>query len=288
MGLHTEKLGQVGEVALGRARIRYHDSGIGPPVVFVHGLLVNADLWRHVVPQVREAGFRCLAPDWPLGAHSVPVPGVDLSPPALADLIGAFLEELGLEDVTIVANDTGGALTQILMTRDAGRIARVLLTPSDSYERFLPAFFRLLPPLARVPGSMQLLSQLIQQPALRPVLFSSVARSEIPTRVLDSWTRPCLDDAGVRDDLRRLLKHVDKRHTLEAAQSFPHVDIPVLLAWAREDLLFPLQDAHRLAADLPHAAVTLVERSRTFVPEDQPETLATLVVNFARQHALAD
>ena len=288
MGLHTEELGPARDIALGRARIRYHDSGIGPPVVFVHGLLVNADLWRHVVPQVREAGFRCLAPDWPLGAHSVPVPEADLAPPALADLIGAFLAELDLEDVTVVANDTGGALAQILMTRDPGRIARVLLTPSDSYERFLPAFFRLLPPLARVPGAVQLLSEVIQQPALRPVLFSSVARSEIPTRVLDSWTRPCQEDAAVREDLRRFLRTVSKRHTLEAARSFPHVDIPVLLAWAREDLLFPVQDAHRLAADLPSAAVTLVERSRTFVPEDQPEALAALIVDFARQHALAD
>lgn len=282
MGLHTEALGPVSEIALGRARIRYHDSGSGSPVVFVHGLLVNADLWRHVVPQLREAGFRCLAPDWPLGAHALPVPEADLSPPALADLIGAFLDELDLTDVTVVASDAGGALTQILMTRDAGRVARVVLTPSDSYERFLPAFFAALPPLARIPGAVELLSEVIQRPVLRPVLFSTVARAELPREVLDSWTRPCQQDSGVRADLRRFLRGVSKRHTLAAARYFPHVTVPVLLAWAREDLLFPERDAYRLAQDLAQATVTIIDDSRTFVAEDQPGELAARVVDFAR------
>jgi len=86
-------------------------------VVFVHGLLVNADLWRDVVPVVADTGLRCIAPDWPMGSHPTAVPGADLSPPGLAALIAAFLERLDLDDVSIVANDTGGAITQILMTR---------------------------------------------------------------------------------------------------------------------------------------------------------------------------
>ncbi len=86
-------------------------------MVFVHGLLVNADLWRDVVPVVADTGLRCIAPDWPMGSHPTAVPGADLSPPGLAALIAAFLERLDLDDVSIVANDTGGAITQILMTR---------------------------------------------------------------------------------------------------------------------------------------------------------------------------
>lgn len=284
MGQHRHELGPASDLDLGRARIRYHDSGSGPPVVFLHGLLVNADLWRHVVPHVHEAGHRCLAPDLPLGAHSLPVPEADLSPPAVADLVGAFLEELELTDVTLVANDTGGALAQILMTRDPGRIARVVLTPSDSYERFLPAFFAALPPLARIPGAVSVLSEVLQRPVLRSVLFSSVACREIPREVLDSWTRPCREP-GVREDLRRFLRGVDKRHTLAAARAFAHVTVPVLVVWAREDLLFPERDAHRLAGDLANAAVTVLDGSRTFVPEDRPRALARLVVDVAEQHA---
>jgi pimeloyl-ACP methyl ester carboxylesterase len=78
----SETLGTVHEVDLPMGRIRYHQRGQGPPVVFVHGLLVNADLWRAVVPPVAQAGYRCIAPDWPLGAHQLPVPAADLSPRA--------------------------------------------------------------------------------------------------------------------------------------------------------------------------------------------------------------
>jgi pimeloyl-ACP methyl ester carboxylesterase len=94
-------------VTLADGPIRYHELGEGPAVVFVHGFLVNADLWRAVVPDVAQAGFRCT--DWPLGSHESAVPRADLSPPGLAALIAAFFKRLDLRDVTIVANDTGGA-----------------------------------------------------------------------------------------------------------------------------------------------------------------------------------
>ncbi|HYY82848.1 MAG TPA: alpha/beta hydrolase, partial [Actinomycetes bacterium] len=75
------------------------------------------------------------------------------------------------------------------------------------------------------------------------------------------------------------------RHTLAAARALPQFTKPVLLAWAAEDRLFPLQLAHRLAALLPHATVATVPDSYTFVPEDQPQLLARLVVDFARTSA---
>lgn len=153
-------LGTTNEIELPTARIRYHDTGEGPPVLFVHGLLVNSDLWRKVVPAISAAGHRCITPDWPLGAHSIPVPDADLSPTVVADLVATFIKSMNLRDVTVVANDTGGAITQVLMSRHPERIGRVVLTPSDSYERFLPPAFAALPVLARMPGSIRPLTQL--------------------------------------------------------------------------------------------------------------------------------
>jgi hypothetical protein len=77
-------LGSVNVVDLDLARLRYHESGEGPPVVFVHGLFANAYLWRKVVLGIAAAGYRCLAPDWPLGSHTVPVPEADLTPAGVA------------------------------------------------------------------------------------------------------------------------------------------------------------------------------------------------------------
>src|SRR5262245_21892890 len=102
---HT--LGEWREAQLSTGAVLYADRGQGPPVGFGHGLLANADLWRKVVPDVAAAGYRCISPDLPLGAHQVPVPEADLTPAGLAYLLAEFLEHLNLTDVTIVANDTG-------------------------------------------------------------------------------------------------------------------------------------------------------------------------------------
>lgn len=285
----SEALGTVREVTLPVGRIRYRELGEGPPVVFVHGLLVNADLWRAVVPAVAEAGFRCMAADWPLGSHELPVPEADLSPPGLATLIATFLERLDLRDVTVVANDTGGAIIQVLMTEHPERVGRVVLTPSDSLERFFPPVFAPLPRLARIPGSMWPLAQLLRVRATQrlPFTFGWVAKRPIPPDIVESYLLPSRRDPAVRRDLRRFLRGVHHRYTLAAAQALPRFTKPVLLAWAAEDRLFPLELAHRLAGLLPQATVLTIQDSYTFVPEDQPALLAQMVVDFARTYAKA-
>src|SRR5947207_1461710 len=110
----SEQLGGVHEVAVSGGTVRYRERGAGPAVLFLHGLLVNGDLWRGVSPRVAEAGFRCVVPDLPLGSHEVPMEkDADLSPPALARMIVELIDRLGLEKPVVVANDTGGALTQL-------------------------------------------------------------------------------------------------------------------------------------------------------------------------------
>ncbi len=280
MAARGEALGVDRVVQLPAGPLRYWDRGEGSPVVFVHGLLVNADLWRHVLPVVAEAGHRCLAPDWPLGAHELPMPAADLTPPGLAAMIASFLEELDLRDVTIVANDTGGALTQILLANHPERVGRVVLTPSDSFERFFPPVFAFLPWLARVPGAVTVLSQVLRLRALHrlPFTFGWVSKRPIPRAYVDSYLGPSRRDAAVRRDLARFLRGVHRRHTIAAAERLPAFGRPVLLAWAEEDRLFPLSLAHRLAEVLPNARLVAISDSYTFVPEDQPHVLAELIV----------
>ena len=113
MSDRDEALGEWKTAELPGGRVEYAERGSGTPVVFIHGLLANANLWRKVVPGVAEAGFRCIAADWPLGGHRVPFPvETDLTPVGVAELIAQFLAELELVDAIVVANDTGGALLQ--------------------------------------------------------------------------------------------------------------------------------------------------------------------------------
>ncbi|TVT61987.1 alpha/beta hydrolase [Amycolatopsis rhizosphaerae] len=280
----SESLGQERHLDLPQGRIRYHDRGSGRAVVFLHGILTNADLWRSVVPGVAEAGFRCLAPDWPLGGHEQPMnDDADLTPPGHADLIADFLAALDLRDVVLVANDTGGALTQILLTRHPERVDRVVLLPSDSFEYFFPPIFKPLPVLAKLPGSMRLLAGMTRNKTLQrsPLLFGWVVKRPVPPEIIDSYLGPVRRSAGVRRDLRKLLRAVHPRHTLAAAEKLRTFSRPVLLVWGTEDKLFPIRFGRRLAELLPKGRLVEVPDTYTFIAEDQPAVLVRHIVEFA-------
>ena len=271
------------EIELSAGHIRYRDTGSGPTIVFIHGVLVNGTLWRKVVPELEDR-FRCIVPDLPLGSHTIPMkPSADLSPPGVARLIGEFIEELDLRDVTLVANDTGGALTQILMAEKPERVARVVLTPCDAFDNFLPPMFRPLQWLARVPGAVYPIAQSLRLPAARrlPLAFGWLTKRRIPNDVTAEWLRPGQTDKGIRRDIASLLKQIKPRYTNEAAERLGAFDRPVLLAWAPEDRFFPFEHARRLADILPDARIEEIDDSYTFVSEDQPQRVAQLVGDFA-------
>jgi pimeloyl-ACP methyl ester carboxylesterase len=282
--LRSTDLGKAHVVRLAPGDVRYFERGSGRPIVFVHGVLTNANLWRSVVPDLADAGFRCLVPDLPLGSHELPMRAdADLSPTGNADLIADFLEALDLRDVILVANDTGGALTQIMLSRRPDRVDRVVLLPSDCFEYFFPPIFKALPYAARVPGAMRVLAALLRVRPLHPLpfLFGWVAKRPIPPEVIESYLWPPGSSAGVRRDLRKLLREVHPRHTLAAAEALRTFTRPVLLLWGKEEKLFPVRLAHRLAALLPDARVVEVDDTYTFVAEDRPAEVVRHVVEFA-------
>ncbi|MEU8419338.1 alpha/beta hydrolase [Micromonospora sp. NPDC048835] len=271
-------------VALPSGRVAYTERGSGPTVVFVHGLLVNANLWRKVVPAIADSGFRCIAPDWPLGAHQLPMPaGANMTPTGVAKLMAEFLDALDLTDVTVVANDTGGALTQILMANHPERLGRVVLTPCDAFEEFLPEPFTRLPKLVRLPGAVWLASRLLRLPIVqrRPSTFGWLAKRGIPAEIIDSYLRPSYDSQQIRRDTKRFIVGVHNRYTLAAAEALTGFSKPVLLVRVGDDRIFPARLFERLAATLPDARLVTVADSSTFVSEDQPSELARLVVSFA-------
>jgi pimeloyl-ACP methyl ester carboxylesterase len=278
----TESLGPALSVDLPAGRIHYRERGSGRPVVFVHGLLVNGDLWREVVPTVAAAGYRCLTPDWPLGSHGAAMkPDAQLRPPDLAALIAAFLDALELEDVVLVANDTGGALTQLVMTQHPQRVGGVVLTNCDAFERFFPPLFAYLKVLPRIPGGLSLMAQSMRFRFVRqmPNAFGSLTHRPIPEDVMASYVLP-VRLPEIRRDVAKVLRGVNKRYTIEAAKALPSFRRPVLFAWGLDDKAFRIAEAQRLAQLLPDARVVPIEDARTFVAEDQPDVLAKHILEF--------
>jgi pimeloyl-ACP methyl ester carboxylesterase len=276
------------EVQLPQGTIRYREQGTGEPIVLVHGLLTNGELWREVIPRL-AADFRVIAPDWPLGSHRVPLQaGADLSPLGVARLIADFMERLELDRVTLVGNDTGGAMCQLVAVHHPERLGRLVLTPCDAYEEFPPKAFVPLMAAARVPGAIFAILQSLRVPAARrlPLAYGWVSK-RADAQLTRSWIEPALQSAAIRRDAASFLSRASNRYTLEAAERFSEFKKPVLLAWAPEDRFFKMDLAKRLEQAFPDVRMELIEDSYTFVPIDQPARTAELIGAFAREPALA-
>jgi pimeloyl-ACP methyl ester carboxylesterase len=278
-------LGERGEVRVPNGTVVYHERGEGEPVVFVHGFLVDATLWRKVVPLVAQDA-RCIAPDWPFGSHRVALePGADMTTAGLARHIVDTLDALGIERATLVGNDSGGALSQVVATTYPDRVARLILTNCDAFENFPPKFFRYLNVVGRVPGGLTAMAQTMRLPgaARSPIAFGWLSKSKIPGDVLKGWTAGVIDDKDVRRDAAKLLRGLDMNATLDAAAKLGAFEGPALLTWGRDDRFFPYEHAERLAQILPDARLVGIDDARTFVSEDQPEAVAAAIRDFLRE-----
>jgi pimeloyl-ACP methyl ester carboxylesterase len=279
------ELGRARTLELSHGRLRYHDVGDGPPIVFVHGILVNANLWRKVVSRL-SGSHRCIALDLPLGAHAEPMPAADLTPPGLAGIVADALEALELDDVTLVGNDTGGAVCQLVAARRPERVGRLVLTSCDSYDRFPPKLFAFLGPVARFHQAIPLLFAPLRLRAPRrlPIALGWLTKRPIEREAEDSYVLPVLSRPEIREDFARVAAGLDPRHTLAAAEALRSFERPVLVAWSADDRLFPRSDAERLRDTFPDARLEWVEDARTFSAEDAPERVAELVAAFVAGH----
>src|SRR5258705_9673476 len=134
------------QAKLHQATIEYRELGPAdsahPPILFVHGILVDHKLWLKVAEELARNGFRCILPDWPLGSHTVPVDqGVELTPVSVAEMVNEFIDTLDLRDVTLVGNDTGGGLWQLLVHAHPARGGRLVVSQTDALHEVPPVPF---------------------------------------------------------------------------------------------------------------------------------------------------
>ncbi|MCH7600647.1 MAG: alpha/beta hydrolase [Myxococcales bacterium] len=261
--------------------LQYRDTGAGETLVFVHGVMVNGNLWQPAVSHLSQ-DFRCVVPDWPLGSHGLPFPSnADLSPPALCDLLPAFLDHLQLDQAILVGNDTGGAVCQLAVQRCPERIRSLVLTPSDAYEVFPPREFGFLAVAARSSSLMAALSHAVQW----PIVHHSRAGYGLLTKAgfADDFVRSFLSpsrEKDIRRDLQKAILGMSNEYTLAASRSFPHFQKPVLIAWPETNPVFPIALARRLAADFPDSELALIPDAYTYLPYDQPKLLADAIRTF--------
>ena len=279
------------EIELSAGTIEYSDTGgDGPVLVLLHGLMMDSSLWDGAIAGL--SGHRCLAPTLPLGAHRHPMhPTADLSLPAIARLVTEFLDRLDLHDVTLVGNDTGGALVQLLMGDGAARVGRVVLASCDAFDNFPPGLTgKALVLAGQLPPP--LFGLFMQQMRLRLVRRLPIAFGWLTRRgdaATARWMKPVLTQPAIRRDTVRILRAIaaDKGLLVKAAERLPGFTRPALVIWASGDRVMPPEHGRRLAGLLPHARLAEVPDSDTLIPLDQPARFAQLIHEFVHAPATA-
>jgi pimeloyl-ACP methyl ester carboxylesterase len=275
----------VKQIELSAGTIEYSDTGGDRPVlVLLHGLMMDASLWDGPMADL-SADHRCVTPTLPLGAHRHAMrAGADLSLPGIARLVAEFLDRLDLQDVTLVGNDTGGALVQLLMCHRDARVGRVVLASCDAFDNFPPGLTgKTLVLAGKLPPAM--FGLFMQQMRFRAVRRLPIAFGWLTIRgdaATARWMKPVLTQPEIRRDAVRVLRAVAKEPKLlrEAAGYLPGFNRPALVVWASEDRVMPPEHGQRLAKLLPQGQLAEIEDSYTLIPLDQPARLAQVVREF--------
>lgn len=277
-------------IELSAGTIEYQDSGgNGPTLVLLHGLLMDASLWDAVIADL-SIDHRCVAPTLPLGAHRLPMRAdADLSLKGIARLVAELLDRLDLRDATVVGNDTGGALVQLLASDGVDRAKRIILVSCDAFDNFPPGLTgKTLVLTGKLsPTLFGLFMQQMRLKLVRRMPFAFGWLTKRGDAATARWMEPIFRQRAICHDTVRMLRTAaaDKRFLLDAAERLPGYDRPALVVWASEDRVMPPDHGRRLAKLLPHGRLVEIADSYTLIPLDQPVALARAIREFTHGSA---
>ena len=257
--------------------LEYRDEGdpTGPPVVLLHGLLMNDSQWDLVLPLL-PAGHRYLLPVLPFGGHRVPMrDGADLTMPGMVNVVADFLDALDLSAVDLVVTDWGGPLFLTDVGRDE-RVGRMIICPSEAFENFPPGLPGKVTWVAtRSPLTVSIAMRMLAVGWLRRryLVFGMMAKKPIPQPIVDHWFGNALQHSALRRDVIRYARsRFVKSDLVRATASLARFDGDVLVLWSRNPVM-PNRHARRLA-DLTNATLRYVDDAHVLIMLDQPEQTA--------------
>jgi pimeloyl-ACP methyl ester carboxylesterase len=274
------------QIELSAGTIDYQDTGgEGPTIVLLHGLLMDASLWDDVIANL-SIDHRCVGPTLPLGAHGHPMsPNADLLLRGIAQLVAELIDRLDLRDVTLVGNDTGGALVQLVVgDAAAARVGRIVLASCDAFDNFPPGLTgKTLLLAGKLPPA--LFGLFMQQMRLRPLRRLPIAFGWLTKRgeaATARWIQPVLHQREIRRDTTRVLRAAaaDKNVMVDAARRLPTYDRPALVVWAAEDASCRPTTAAASPSSSPQGRLVEIPDSYTLIPLDQPGRLSRIMRDF--------
>jgi len=263
--------------------IVYQDIGQGLPIIFLHGVLSNANTWHQVIEPLAQH-YRCIVPTLPLGAHEIAL-GYDapITGDVITGIIDALANHLQLQEFALLGNDTGGAYAQIFASQHMERVSHLILTNCDAFEVFPPKLFSNLKLGVQIPFFTSLMGLLFRSPFVAQsklalgALSQSLDGRSIQAHYLDNFMK---NDA-VRQDFKQVVHGFRPQDTIDAAEALQAFSKPVLILWGAEDKdLFPLALGHRLADIFTDVRFEIVENASTYIQEDNPQSFIQGIVDF--------
>jgi haloalkane dehalogenase len=261
-------------------RIAYIDRGTGPAALFLHGFPLSSFQWRGAIDRL-SADRRCLAPDSMGLGHTEVAAGQSVTPSAQADMLSAFLDRLSVRDVDLVANDSGGSVAQLFVTRYPQRVRSLLLTNCDVETDSPPASLQPIIELARA----GIYPDLWLEPWLN---HKDVARSptglgglcysnpDNPTdAALEQYLAPLVASPERKALVNRYAVGLSPNPLRGIAPLLRKCTVPTRIVWGMSDTIFSTGNPDYLASVLPRVTgIRRIEKAKVFFPEEYPDMIA--------------
>ena len=273
-----------GEVGLSEAGERSDRT-----VLLLHGVALSGRLWHGVMEEL-AGSFHLVAPDLPLHGATPAGPDEDFHLEALAGFVEAVADGLGLSSFDLVANDTGGAIAQVVAARSPGRVRTLALTNCDTQDNMPPAAFSPTVELAAQGALAPSAPALLADPAAtRDAIFGPAL--EKPDQAMDvdlvrSFLEPVMGTPERAAQFERMLVEVmDGADLARFEGGLRALGVPALIVWGTDDVFFAPEWGRWLADLLPGAEpVVELDGARLFFPLERPTELAGHLRRFWERH----
>jgi haloalkane dehalogenase len=262
-------------------RLAHIDEGQGAPVLFMHGEPTWSFLWRKVIPPVRDAGFRCIAPDLAGFGRSDKPTDIDwYSYDRHTELSATLLEDLDLRGATVVVHDWGGPIGLRLAVEHPERIERLVILDTGLFTGH-----------QRMSEAWQLFRDFVERTEDLPVgfLVKGGCKHDPGEDVIAAYDAPYPNPAakaGARAFPLALPVTPDApggaagQRVLEALREDRR---PTLMLWADSDPVIPLATGERFANAIGREAPTVIEDASHFLQEDQGPLIGRLIADWLSQ-----
>jgi pimeloyl-ACP methyl ester carboxylesterase len=258
------------------ADVSYIDAGAGPPALFVHGLATNAYVWQNLIGHLSDVR-RCIAVDLPLHGQSPARPQQRLTIGAFADVLDQVCEDLGLQQVDLVAHDTGGAIAQVLAARHPERLRTLTLTNCETQDNIPPAAMAAIVEAARAGQLAPTVPALLADPVASRAFFAPGYQDpeHLTADLVTSYLAPLISTADAAERFQDLIAGLGPDELAAAGPGLRTLEVPTLIAWGTDDDFFALKWAYWLRDTIPGAdEVVEITDGKLFFPHERAADLA--------------